>query len=100
MTDTTRKPKIYCFLNGGQREWWNVLAIAEDGTTLAGHVCSSPSFFRHDIGITSDWKHDKYDAHYPNGWTLEWVDREDIAAHKGLQQAFKLADEAKEKVDA
>lgn len=86
-------PTIYCFLNGGSPGWYNVLAIAEDGSALAGHVCSSPAFFLHDIGIESDWKHEHYRAHYPDGYRLEWVERDEIDGHEALQRAFALADE-------
>jgi len=90
------KPVIYGFLNGGSPQWWGVMAIAEDGHVLARHVCSSPAFFRHDLGFgDSDWKHDKYHAHYPQGWQLEWVDRDDIAGHAGLQRAFDLGNAIK-----
>lgn len=93
------KPTIYGFLNGGSHEWWNVIAIAEDGTELAAHTCSSSAYFKHDLGFDdSNWKHDKYDAHYPDGWKLEWVERDDIAAGahpEGLKRAFELAYKAR-----
>lgn len=89
------KPKIYAFLNGGSPGWYTVSAIAEDGTPLASHICSSPAFFHHDIGISSDWKHNYYDEHYPQGWEIEWVERDDIDTHAGLQEAFRLCDELK-----
>ncbi len=49
-----------------------VTAVAEDGTVLAGHYSSSEWWARHDIGIGSEWKHDKYKAHYPDGYELVW----------------------------
>lgn len=85
------KPIIYGFLNGGSPEWWSVMAIAEDGNVLAGHLCSHEVYFLHDLGFgSSDWKHDKYNEHYPDGWQLVWVDRDDIDGHEGLQAAFTL----------
>lgn len=87
-------PVIYGFLNGGSREWWRVMAISEDGHVLGGHVCSHECFFLGDLGFIddADWsnKREKYDEHYPDGYTLEWVEREDIAGHAGLQRAFAL----------
>lgn len=84
------KPKIYAFNNGGSRDWWYALAIAEDGTVLASHVCSHEGFMPHDLGVTSTWKHDLYNAHYPDGWEIEFVSYDDVATHEGLQKAFSL----------
>jgi hypothetical protein len=83
------KPAIYCFLNGGSPEWWNVSAVAEDGEGLAGHVCSSPVFFKHDLGLTSDWKHDKYREKYPEGYRLVWVERDDLVNRTAAPEALK-----------
>lgn len=83
------KPKIYAFVNG---HWGGgdmvALAVAEDGTVLAQHVSSSPSWAQHDMGVTSDWKHDKYAEHYPDGFEIEWVDKP--KEHLGLMAAFEL----------
>lgn len=97
--DPVEAPIIYCFLNGGSPQMWRVMAIADDGHVLAGHLCSSPVYFKHDLGIGSDWKHDKYREHYPDGYVLEWVDRDDIAGHEGLQRAFELGHEIQAKED-
>lgn len=64
------------------------LAMAEDGCVLSGHLSSSVEWARHDMGITSNWKHDKYQAHYPNGYEVEWV--ESPLEHEGLQAAYAL----------
>ena len=81
--------KIYCFINGGSPGFYDALAIAEDGTCVAGHMCSNEGWARHDLGIGSNWKHDQYDAHYGSGnWELEWVDSP--LAHAGLLEAFRL----------
>jgi hypothetical protein len=91
--------KIYCFCNGGSPGWYVVMAMAEDGHVLASHVCSEEGFFKHDIGITSTWKHDIYEAHCPAGYELEWVD--EPKQHEGLKaaceknQALAAADAAK-----
>jgi len=92
MAGITVKHKIYAFCNGGSRGWFPILAMAEDGNTLAGHICSSSGFFHHDIGITSTWQHDKYNAHYGAGnWEIEWVDNP--KNHEGLQAAYALNQE-------
>lgn len=82
------KPKIYGFVNGGSPGWYDVCGIAEDGVCLAGHCCSHPLYGPHDIGVTSDWKHETYAKYYPNGFDVEWV--EDVKAHSGIQRAFAL----------
>ena len=85
--------KIYAWVNSGRgTDMQFVSAMAEDGTILAGHLSSSESFAKHDIGIGSDWKHDKYDAHYPEGWAIEWVD--DPKSHEGLLAAYELNQKA------
>lgn len=84
-------PSIYCFINQRSLENYYVMAMAEDGNVLAGHLSSSEMWARHDIGVTSDWKHDNYAAHYPDGYELEWVD--DPRKHAGLQAAYALNQE-------
>jgi len=71
------KPKIYltCFpCHWGGHDDVHGQALAEDGTGLAGHLSSSESWAKHDMGLTSDWKHDTYDEHYPQGYELVWID--------------------------
>ena len=46
------------------------VAVAEDGTLLAGHLSSSIGWFASDMGLTSRRKHDLYEAHYPDGYEL------------------------------
>lgn len=83
------KPKIYCFVNGGAgTDWQHVMAIAEDGHCLAQHVSSHEAWAKHDIGLTSEWKHDEYGEHYPDGYELEWVDNP--RTHEGLEAAYRL----------
>lgn len=61
-------------------------ALSEDGTVLAEHLSSSVDFAKHDIGLTSDWKRDRYRAHAPDGFELEWVD--DRKTHAGWLAAL------------
>lgn len=49
-------------------------ALAEDGTCLAEHLSSSVGFAQHDLGLTSDWKHENYQKHAPDGFELIWID--------------------------
>lgn len=62
-------------------------ALAEDGTGLCSHLSSNEDFSKHDMGLTSNWKHDIYQEHYPDGYELEWVTN---FHHPGFEQAFKL----------
>ena len=80
--------KIYCFINSSSPEWYSVLAIAENGHCLAGHASSSKYWAAHDIGMTSDWKHELYKEHYPNGYELVWLD--DPMEDEGLKLAAEL----------
>lgn len=85
----SQKHKIYCFNNGGSPGWMNAVAIADDGNCLAQHICSSEGFMAHDLGITSNWKHDNYNKHFGQGnWELEWVG--DPVTHAGLNAAIEL----------
>jgi hypothetical protein len=93
------KHTIYCFNNGGETGWYVACAIADDGHCLAQHICSHPNFMPHDLGITSDWKHEYYNAHFGEGnWELEWVD--DVKGHEGLKAAFALNQKLREESEA
>ena len=61
-------------------------ALCEDGAGLASHLSSNISFSKHDMGLTSDWKHKTYKEHCPDGFDLEWVD--DPENHDGWQSAL------------
>ena len=87
------KPKIYCFINSASPEWYEVVALSEDGDCITSHVSSSPGWAIHDIGINSDWKHDLYRAKYPDGYELEWIERDAVKAHEGLSKACELNQE-------
>ena len=86
------KPRIFVSIEG-RTPWGDYLgfAVAQDGTGLAGHCSSSEAFVRHDMGITSDWKHDKYAAHYPGGYTLEWVPLEGWRNNAAFVAALEAA---------
>ena len=67
--------KIYCFINNKEITNWNdVIALAEDGHFLTNHISSDKYWAQHDIGLTSDWKHDIYEKYYPDGYELVWLD--------------------------
>lgn len=80
---------IYVWCNACAHQWHEFMAMAEDGTYLAGHICSDHGFAHHDMGVDADgWKRDIYDKHYPEGYTVELV--EDPASHKGIAAAYAL----------
>lgn len=90
MASDGEKPKIYIISMNfrGARDVRGG-ALAEDGTGLAGHLSSNLSFARHDMGLTSGWKHDLYRKHYPDGYELvDLMDLDDLSQHAGYMAAF------------
>ena len=87
------KPKIYCFSNvrgGGDGP---ALAVAEDGTVLGSHWCSSEFYVPHDLGVEEGARldrHEHYRAHYPGGYEMEFVRAADVLSHPGLMEALRL----------
>jgi hypothetical protein len=82
--------KVYAFQNfvgGGEGPG---IGIAEDGTVLAEHWSSNPYWAEHDLGARSNWKHELYAAHYPEGFEVEFVPADKVDAHEGLQRALAL----------
>lgn len=63
-------------------------ALAEDGTGLASHISTNKFYSQHDLGLTSNWKHEGYALHYPSGYELEWV--ENPEEHEGWKAAMAL----------
>lgn len=83
--------KIYIIANESNalgRPGYSCHALAEDGTGICGHYSSSITFAKHDMGLTSDWKHEHYKKHYPDGYELIWVDDPDT--HAGFLAANEL----------
>ena len=89
--------KIFAFCNGGGGQCYEALSICEDGHVVAQHICSSPGWCKHDLGIGSTWKHDQYSEHCPDGYELIWVD--DPRGHAGLQAAAELNRKLKSKAE-
>jgi len=91
MKDLIDLPTIYGFNNGGRADWWEACALAEDGTELAGHICSSEAYMPADLGSlegTSPYKHEAYQAHYPHGYKMEFVPSDKIDAHEKLKSLY------------
>jgi hypothetical protein len=86
----TETPKVFVFCNSCAPGWHHMMAVAEDGTTLAAHICSHHGFAAMDMGIhPNGWKRDKYAAHYPDGFTVEWVEDALPGKHVGLDEALR-----------
>lgn len=87
-------PRILCFNNGGSRDWYHAVAIAEDGTCLGQHVCSSEGYMKHDLGVLEGTRLDRheesYSKHYPDGYVMEWVPSNEIRTNEKLMKAFDL----------
>lgn len=104
-TIESRKPKIFLFCEATGRGTGAVhgstpngdvigSALAEDGTFLAQHLSSSVDFSKHDLGFTSSQKHELYNAHYPQGFELVWIDENQLDGHDGFQAAWQRANAA------
>ena len=89
-------PVIYGFNNGGNPGWFHAVLIAEDGTGLGSHICSSEAYMRHDLGIlegTRPDRHETFKGHYPDGYRMHFVETSDIDGHEKLNEAFRLNQE-------
>lgn len=53
-------------------------ALAEDGHGIVEHMSSSMIWLRRDMGVYGTKKHDLYNRHYPDGYTIvDYVDATD-----------------------
>lgn len=100
-TNTTETlPKIFCFINSVDSFGYFPVALAEDGTGLAGHASSNLDWAKHDIGFHSHWKHENYQKHYPQGYELVWLEEDDMESPgivKALENNKALAELQKQK---
>ena len=96
------RPKIFVFCNGCSPQWHHFVGIAEDGSALAGHICSHHGYAPHDMGVIENgWKREIYAAHYPDGFEVEYVEVTtvaDIEKHAGLVAALAKCDAKAEAV--
>lgn len=87
------KPKIYCFSNVAGGGWGIAMAMAEDGTVLAQHLCSNEGYIPIDLGVGEDSRFDRneeYSKHYPDGYEIEYVAAVDVSSHEGVTEAYRL----------
>lgn len=66
------------------------VAIRDDGVVVARHYSSCVGWSKHDMGITSNWKHSEYEETCPDGYELEWVDFESRNNNEGFMKAVSL----------
>lgn len=88
-------PVIYGFNNGGQHGWMLACLVAEDGTQLGSHTCTSEAYMPHDLGVLegarSD-RHEEFRKHYPGGYRMEFVGYDQFETHEGIKAAVALAE--------
>ena len=97
-------PVIYGFNNGGSPGWFSGVLLAEDGVCLGGHVCSSEGYMPHDLGVLEGSRPDRhavFQAHFPDGYRMEFVSHGDVLSHAGITAAIEKNKEiaAREKAD-
>jgi hypothetical protein len=96
-------PVIYGFNNGGAPEWLQAVAIAQDGHVLGSHICSHEGYMPHDLGITQGSRKDRhekdYQAHYPDGYRMDFVRFNDEGLTKALELNKLLEDQHEENTD-
>lgn len=91
-------PVIYGFNNGGSPGWYSAVLLAEDGTHLGGHICSSEGYMPHDLGVLEGARpdrHETFQAHYPDGYRMDFVPHSEVPTHDGLGKAFQRNQEAR-----
>ncbi|MDP2728356.1 MAG: hypothetical protein Q8P59_12540 [Dehalococcoidia bacterium] len=92
-------PVIYGFNNGGSPGWYSAQLLAEDGTGLGGHLCSSEAYMLHDLVILGGSRpdfHEDLQEHYPDGYRMDFVEHDD----ERLGAAYKLNQEQAPKEEA
>ena len=85
-------PVIYGFNNGGSPGWMSAVLLAEDGTGLGGHTCSSEAYMPHDLGVLEGARPDRHETfrqHYPDGYRMEFIGSDQVMTHPGLDAAVK-----------
>ena len=95
-------PIIYGFNNGGSPGWYTAQLIAEDGTSLGRHICSSEGYMTHDLGIlegTAPDRHKTFQKHYPDGYRMVFVSMDDVTDCEGLTKAYQLNQEMGKKAE-
>jgi len=90
-------PVIYGFNNGGSHGWMSAVLIAEDGTLLGGHTCTSEAYMPHDLAILEGSRpdrHEEFRKHYPGGYRMEFISHEDVLKNAALMRAIDIANKS------
>ncbi len=91
-------PVIWGFSNGGSPGWMDAVLLAEDGTFLGSHLCSSTAYMPHDLGILEGARPDRHETfreHYPDGYRMDFtVDAHHPEIEKAYQKNQQLAKES------
>ncbi len=90
-------PIIYGFNNGGSPGLLYAALLAQDGTPLGSHGCSSEGFMPYDLGVIEGQRPDRHETfreHYPGGYRMEFVPSDAVKTHEGLMAAIELAEES------
>jgi hypothetical protein len=88
-------PVIYGWNNGGKIGFMSAELIAQDGTDLGGHMCSSEEWMPADLGIlegTRPDRHEGFRKHYPDGYRMEFVGYEQVLNHAALMAAIRIGE--------
>lgn len=96
-------PIIYGFNNGGRPGWLIGQLLAEDGTGLGGHICSSEAYMPHDLGCLEGARpdrHEEFRTHYPDGYRMVFVGASESETHPGIEAAYKKNQEEKTAAEA
>lgn len=94
-------PIIYGFNNGGMGYpgLLSACLLAEDGTVLGSHGCSSEAYMPHDLGVLEGARPDRHEGfrkHYPDGYRMVFVGYDDVQGNEGLMAAIALNQETKD----
>ena len=87
-------PFIFGFKNGGRPGLMDARLIAEDGTELGGHCCSSECYMPADLGCLAGAqpdRHEGFQKHYPDGYRMEFVGLLYVRIHEKLMAAIAIA---------
>lgn len=87
-------PTIYGFNNGGSGSYRSGCILAEDGICLGSHMCSHQGYMVHDLGVIEGSRPDRhidFQAHYPNGYKMDFVSKTDIDSHSSFQIVLQRA---------
>jgi len=68
--------------------------IGEKGNVFRSQISSNEEYLPSDLGVLegeSPGRHEEFKKHYPNGYRMEFVKKEQMENNKGFREAYKLA---------